>query len=153
MPFNLSASSEEKTTFPLAAPGDAGKPLAITLMLLFSSNVGCSKVSNELGSILRTASFFEINFSLTISTAILTADFEVLFPDLVCNIHNFLFSTVNSTSCISLKYFSKVCRIFFSFLKTSGIASSIDNSFTPAFILAFFVIYCGVLVPATTSSP
>ena len=51
---------------------------------------------------LKTASLFDINFSLTISTAILTEDFAVLFPDLVCNIHKILFSTVNSTSCISL---------------------------------------------------
>ena len=35
--FNLSASSDEKTTFPLTAPGEAGKPLAITLISLFSS--------------------------------------------------------------------------------------------------------------------
>ena len=83
MLFNLSASSDVKTTFPLAAPGDAGNPLAITSMLAFSSNVGWSKVSREFGSILKTASFFEINFSLTISTAILTADLAVLFPDLV----------------------------------------------------------------------
>ena len=102
MSFNLSASSEEKTTFPLAAPGDAGSPFAITLISLFSSSVGCNKVSRELGSILRIASFFEINFSLTMSTAILTADLDVLFPDLVCKIQSLLFSTVNSTSCISL---------------------------------------------------
>ena len=100
--FNLSASSDEKTTFPLAAPGEAGNPFAITLTELFSSNVGCNKVSKEAGSILMTASFLEMSFSFTISTAILTADFEVLFPDLVCNIQSLLFSTVNSTSCISL---------------------------------------------------
>ena len=40
MLFNLSASSDVKTTLPLAAPGDAGKPLAITLISLFSSKVG-----------------------------------------------------------------------------------------------------------------
>ena len=100
--FNLWASSEVKTTLPLAAPGDAGKPLAITSNVLFSSKVGCSNVSKELGSILRIASFLEIKFSLTISTAIFTADLAVLLPERVCSIHNFLFSTVNSTSCISL---------------------------------------------------
>ena len=52
-------------------------------------------MSNEFGSILKIASFFEINFSLTISTAILTADFAVLLPDLVCRIHNFSFSIEN----------------------------------------------------------
>ena len=89
MSFNLSASSESKTTLPEAAPGEAGSPLAITFIFVFSSNVGCNNVSKEFGSILNTASFLEINFSLTMSTAILTADFEVLFPDLVCSIHNF----------------------------------------------------------------
>ena len=88
MSFNLSASSDVKTTFPLAAPGDAGRPLAITSIVLFSSKVGCNKVSKEFGSILKTASFLEISFSLTISTAIFTADFEVLFPDRVCNIQS-----------------------------------------------------------------
>ena len=102
MPLSLSASSDVKTTLPLAAPGDAGKPFAIIFKISFSSKVGCNKVSRVFGSSLKTASFFEINFSLTISTAILTADFAVLFPDLVCNIHKVLFSTVNSTSCISL---------------------------------------------------
>ena len=47
MSFSLSASSEVKTTLPLAAPGDAGKPLAITSIALFSSNVGCNNVSKE----------------------------------------------------------------------------------------------------------
>ena len=83
MESNLSASSEENTTFPLAAPGDAGKPFAITFILLFSSIDGCSKLSRDPGSILNKASFFEINFSFTISTAIFIADFAVLFPDLV----------------------------------------------------------------------
>ena len=74
------------------------------LHLIFSllSKVGCSNVSKEFGSNLKTACFLDINFSFTISTAILTADFAVLFPDLVCKIHKILFSTVNSTSCISL---------------------------------------------------
>ena len=44
-PLSLSASSDEKTTFPLAAPGDAGKPLAITFSSLFSSKLGCKRVS------------------------------------------------------------------------------------------------------------
>ena len=62
MSFNLSASSDVKTTFPLAAPGEAGRPFAITFIGLFSSNVGCNNVSKELGSILKTASFLEIIF-------------------------------------------------------------------------------------------
>ena len=100
--LSRSASSDENTTLPLAAPGEAGKPFAITSILLFSSKVGCNSVSRELGSILIIACFLEINFSLTMSTAIFTADFDVLFPDLVCSIQSFLFSIVNSTSCISL---------------------------------------------------
>ena len=37
---SLSASSDVNTTFPLAAPGDAGSPFAITFIELFSSKVG-----------------------------------------------------------------------------------------------------------------
>ena len=48
---------------PLAAPGDAGRPEAITFFSAFSSNVGCNKVSNVFGSILKIASLFEINLS------------------------------------------------------------------------------------------
>ena len=72
-----------KTTLPLAAPGDAGNPEAITSFLTLSSKVGCNNVSKVFGSILLIASYFEINFSLTISTAILIAALAVLFPDLV----------------------------------------------------------------------
>ena len=36
----LANSSEEKITLPLAAPGDAGKPLAIIFFSAFSSRVG-----------------------------------------------------------------------------------------------------------------
>jgi hypothetical protein len=38
--LSLSASFEEKVTLPLAAPGDAGKPLAIIFLSAFSSRVG-----------------------------------------------------------------------------------------------------------------
>ena len=61
--FNLSASSAEKVTFPLAAPGEAGSPVAIIFFSAFSSNVGCNNVSSVFGSILKIASLFEINFS------------------------------------------------------------------------------------------
>ena len=40
MDVSLSASSEVNTTLPLAAPGEAGKPFAITFIVLFSSSVG-----------------------------------------------------------------------------------------------------------------
>ncbi len=39
MAVNLSASSEVNTPVPLAAPGDAGKPLAITFIELFWAGV------------------------------------------------------------------------------------------------------------------
>ena len=63
IPFNLSASSAEKTTLPLAAPGDAGSPEAITSFFTLSSKVGCNNVSKVFGSIRSIASFFDINFS------------------------------------------------------------------------------------------
>ena len=100
--FKSSASSAENVTLPLAAPGDAGSPEAIIFFSAFSSSVGCNRVSNVFGSTLKTACLIEINFSFTISTAILIEAFAVLFPDRVCNIHNLSFSTVNSISCISL---------------------------------------------------
>ena len=48
----------------------------------------------------------EINFSEPLSSSFLIAALAVLVPDLVCNIHYLLFSTVNSMSCISLYFFS-----------------------------------------------
>ena len=56
--FDLGATRSQvlwEIELPLAAPGEAGSPFAITSIELFSSNVGCNKVSNELGSILKTA--------------------------------------------------------------------------------------------------
>ena len=44
-------------------------------------------------------------------------------------------------------------NIFFNSLKTFGITSSIDFSLALASSFAFLVMYLGVLLPATTSSP
>ena len=77
------ASSDEKTTFPDAAPGEAGNPFATTVNFALGSNIGWSSWSRCSGSIRATASSFVINPSLTISTAVLTADNAVLFPVLV----------------------------------------------------------------------
>ncbi len=44
-----SASSAENTTRPTAAPGDAGRPRAITLRSAVGSRVGCSSWSREFG--------------------------------------------------------------------------------------------------------
>ena len=46
----------ENTISPQAAPGEAGRPVAITLRSAFGSMVGCSSWSSEAGSIRSTAS-------------------------------------------------------------------------------------------------
>ena len=48
-----SASSALNTTLPETAPGEAGKPLAMTFFGASGSSVGCSSWSSEAGSILR----------------------------------------------------------------------------------------------------
>ena len=60
--FNFSASSDVKTTFPLAAPGDAGKPFAMTLIELFSSNVGCKVCLMSLDLFLTQLVFLKLIF-------------------------------------------------------------------------------------------
>ena len=100
----LTASSAVNTTLPVAAPGEAAKPFAITFAAFsFSSlNTGCNNCSNWFGSTLKTASFSVIMPSFTKSTAILKAAVAVLLPFLVCKKYNFPLSIVNSMSCISL---------------------------------------------------
>ncbi len=71
--FQASASSALKTMRPIAAPGDAGRPLAITFTSAFGSICLCSSWSNCSGSTRITAVFLSIRPSSTISTAILTA--------------------------------------------------------------------------------
>ena len=105
-PFFLAftTSSALKYIFPDAAPGEAGRPFDIisNFFISFSSNVGCNNCSKVLGSILDTHSDSVILPSFTISTAIFTAAFAVLFPFLVWSMNSFSFSIVNSISCISL---------------------------------------------------
>ena len=98
---SLAASSEENTISPEAAPGEAGRPVAITSRLALGSMVGCSSWSSEAGSIRDTASFCEIRPSLASSTAMLSAALAVRLPPRVCSIHNLPRSTVNSMSCMS----------------------------------------------------
>ncbi len=79
----FTASSGKKAMRPVAAPGPAASPLAITFAFLFSSGSKMgwrSWYTCSAGSILRMASSFVINPSLTISTAILTAAKPVRFP-------------------------------------------------------------------------
>ena len=45
----LSASSAENTTLPEAAPGEAGRPRASTVILAAGSSIGCSSWSSEFG--------------------------------------------------------------------------------------------------------
>ena len=95
------ASSELNTISPEAAPGDAGRPVAITFRSAFGSMVGCSNWSSEPGSIRATASSFVISFSLASSTAMRSAAFAVRLPFRVCSIQSLPCSTVNSMSCMS----------------------------------------------------
>ena len=103
-----SAVSASKYTRPTAAPGDALTPLArkrpscLASRLFSSSNSGCNRVSTWSGVTRITASSLLMMPSLAMSTAILIAALAVRLPLRVCNIHSFLFSMVNSTSCMSL---------------------------------------------------
>ncbi len=96
-----SASSAVNTISPVAAPGEAGRPLATTDFSASGSSVGCSNWSSDTGSMRRTASSSEIKPSRAISTAILIAAVVVRLPDRVCSIHSRPRSMVNSRSCIS----------------------------------------------------
>ena len=53
---SFSAWSAVNTTLPDTAPGEAGRPLAITLRSALGSSVGCSSWSSEAGSTRSTAS-------------------------------------------------------------------------------------------------
>ena len=100
-PSCASASSAENTISPEAAPGEAGRPVAITLRSAFGSMVGCSSWSSAAGSTRVTASSLETTPSLASSTAMRSAALAVRLPERVCSIHSLPFSTVNSRSCMS----------------------------------------------------
>ncbi len=93
-----SASSESSTISPIAAPGEAGKPEAITRRSALGSIVGCNSWSSEAGSIRPTASSSVMRPSAAKSTAIFKAAFAVRLPLRVCNIQSLPRSMVNSTS-------------------------------------------------------
>ena len=101
--FQVSASSAVNTTLPQAAPGEAPRPLPIGVATFraLASNCGCSRVSRFLGSIIRTASSSVLCPSSTRSQAICRAACAVLLPLRHCSMYSFLFSTVNSISCMS----------------------------------------------------
>ena len=81
----FSASSAENTILPDAAPGEAGRPLAITLRGALGSSVGCSSWSSDDGTMRMTASSWSISPSRTMSTAILRAALAVRLPLRVCS--------------------------------------------------------------------
>jgi len=97
------ASLAVKTTWPVAAPGEAASPLARTVCFFFSSwsNTGWSNWFKASGSTLSKASSIVVNFSSTRSTAILTAAIPVLLAFLVCSIYSLPSWIVNSKSWTS----------------------------------------------------
>ncbi len=97
------------------------------------------------------ASSLSISPSFTMSTAILNSANEVRLPVLVWSIQSFPRWMVNSTSCISLKWRSRIERISKSCPYTSGISSSREG--TEGSVFEALLMGRGVLVPATTSSP
>ena len=99
--FISSASSEENTISPEAAPGEAGRPVAITLRSAVGSMVGCRSWSSEPGSTRVTASSRVIRPSFASSTAMRSAALAVRLPERVCSIQSLPCSTVNSRSCMS----------------------------------------------------
>ena len=99
--LRVSASSDENTISPEAAPGEAGSPVASTLRSALGSMVGCRSWSSAAGSMRTTASSRVIRPSFASSTAILSAALAVRLPERVCSIHSLPRSTVNSRSCMS----------------------------------------------------
>ena len=101
--FHALASSALKTILPHAAPGEAGRPRPIGFAFLSAtaSNCGWRSVSRLRGSIISTASCSVRTPSSTRSHAILSAAFAVRLPLRVWSMKSFLFSIVNSMSCMS----------------------------------------------------
>eukprot|EP00438_Fugacium_kawagutii_P025776 Skav230057 [mRNA] locus=scaffold1221:97051:97794:- [translate_table: standard] len=79
------ASSHGFITLPPAAPGEAGRPLAMICFLALGSRVGCKSWSIKSGFKLRRACDLVIKPSLAMSTAICRAAGAVRFPLRVCN--------------------------------------------------------------------
>ncbi len=98
----ISASSEENTTTPLAAPGLAGRPLLSSVRGAFGSSVGCSNWSRLAGLTRRIASSRSISPASAISTAMRRLAAAVRLPLRVCSMYSFCCCTVNSISCMSL---------------------------------------------------
>ena len=84
---HATACSDVKTTWPDAAPGEAGRPLVATGSFFHSagSNTGDSSCESAAGSTSSSASFGVIRFSATKSVAITTAAYPVRLPLRVCS--------------------------------------------------------------------
>ena len=80
-----SASAAVKTILPVAAPGEAGRPVAITSRAEVGSMVGCRSWSSEAGSTRITASSLLIRPSDARSTATFSAALAVRLPLRVCS--------------------------------------------------------------------
>ena len=103
--FHLAASSAKKTTSPVAAPGEAGRPLVSTLafFIAVASNTGWSSSSSLAGSHRSTAVFSSMSPSASMSIAILSMAAPVRLPLRVWSIHSLPSCMVNSRSCMSVK--------------------------------------------------
>jgi hypothetical protein len=98
------ASSAVNAGRPTAAPGDAGRPRARTVVIarLVGSKYGRRSWIRSPAGIRRIASCSVISFSLTMSQAIFTAAAPVRLPVRVWSIQSLPRSIVNSMSCMSL---------------------------------------------------
>jgi len=101
--FHALASTAVKTMRPQAAPGEAGRPrpTGVDFLRATVSNCGWRSVSRLRGSIMSTASCSVRMPSSTRSQAIFSAARAVRLPLRVWSMKSFLFSIVNSMSCMS----------------------------------------------------
>ncbi len=102
------ASNGSKTTIPTAAPGAAAKPLARGLYFCGDSICWCNNaiISSVDTRIMASSAVMSPSFDM--STAILTAAPPLRLPALVCRMYRRPASIVNSTSCMSPKWFSRL---------------------------------------------
>jgi hypothetical protein len=96
------AAGAVNTISPLAAPGEAATPRAITVYSAPGAIVGCSSAFSEPASIVEIASAFVSRPSSTESTAKRTAAWAGRFALRVCSMYRRPSSTVNSVSCMFL---------------------------------------------------
>ncbi len=151
--LRCTASSASKTSSPEAAPGEAGSPLARTILSALGSSVGCKSWSSWAALMLLTASSRPIRPSSAMSTAIFRAACVERLPARVCSRKSLPSCTVNSMSWMSRKCASSLAQAAASSANTSGISPSSEGLLEPDTHRAASVKGCGVRMPATTSSP